>query len=159
MADWSIYFPQLLYAYLHGHPFLPGTGPGTPPHRVAEMAEIGSGPWPWEPQGGFREIQAIGSVLSAVSLRAAASGMPEGPQKTAFERAMNARIAELIDDYCGTPPHHSPYPGPTHFGYAVAAGLSFIAGTMREGGLQAAVENAALRALERVALNPQPLPP
>jgi hypothetical protein len=79
-----------------------------------------------------------------------------------LESAMDARIAALIDDYCGTPPGH-PWPGPWQFPYSLAAGLSFVAGTLApQSKLQTAVEEVSVRVLkkiEQVALNPQPLPP
>jgi len=106
---------------------------------------IGPGPHPWEPL----EILAAASLLSAISLRTAASRLPEGSQEAAIVRTTDARIAELIDDYCGTPPG-SPWPGPWPFGYGLAAGLSFLAGTLPEGSLQAAVEEVSTRILKKM---------
>jgi hypothetical protein len=143
MADWSKYTSELIYAYVHGHPFLPGTGPSAH-EQATDLAEIGPGPWPWRPQRA--ETFAAASLLSAISLRVAASRMPGGPQKALLERTTDARIAELIDDYCGTPPG-SPWPGPSPFSYGLAAGLSFLAGTLPQGSLQAAVEEVSIRVL------------
>jgi hypothetical protein len=164
MTDWSIYTSQLIYAYLHGHPFV---GSPQPLHHAlqAEFAEaIGPGPWPWRPQREAigptpwpwepREILAAASLLSAISVKVAASRMPEDQQKASLERIMDARIAELIDDYCGTP-SGSPWPSPLQFTYSLAAGLSFLAGTLGQGGLQVAVEEVSMRVLEK-ALDPQP---
>jgi len=125
MADHT---SELIYAYLRGHLFFPvlaetGQGPnpwsprrtGSGPNPWSPKHEV-IGPWPWEP----REILAIASLLSAISLRDAAFRMPEGPQKASLERTTDARIAELIDDYCGTPPG-SPWPSPSPVGYGPMA--------------------------------------
>jgi hypothetical protein len=57
MADWSIYTSELIYAYLHGHPFLAGSPP-VPLHAQAELAKLDQPqPSPWR----SREIQAAAS--------------------------------------------------------------------------------------------------
>jgi hypothetical protein len=166
MADWD--FSKLLHDILLGHVPL---GPYVPPRGMAEHL-IGSGPNPWksreilavaDPQPSpwhSIEIQAAASLLSAISLKVAASRMMESPQKASLERSMDVRITELIDDYCGTPPG-SPWPGPPSFAYGLAAGLSFLAGTLGQGALQVAVEEVSTRVLKKITLtlNPQPLPP
>lgn len=162
MADWSVYTSELIYAYLNGHPFV---GSYIPPKHAVLSAEAATyerrlfdpQPSPWEPA----EMVAAASLLSAVSLKAAAPGLPNEQQRAALERAMDARIAELIDDYCGTPPG-SPWPGPPPIAVRLAAGLSFLAATLGPGRLQATLGEVAAAILGRInwaALNPQPLPP
>jgi len=165
MAD---YTSELIYAYLRGHLFFPilaetGQGPnpwspqrvGSGPNPWSPQREV-IGPWPWEPREipGWpwepREILATASLLSAISLRDAALRMPESPQKVSLERTTDARIAELIDDYCGTPPG-SPWPGPSPVGYGLAAGLSFLAGTLGQGRLKDAIEEVSTQVLETTA--------
>jgi hypothetical protein len=140
MTDWSKYFSELIYAYINGNPFPPGTGPVVPVHELPLNA--GHHHHHREPS----ETAAAASLLSAISLKVAASRMPQGTQKASLERATDARIAELIDDYCGTPPG-SPWPGPWPFGYGLAAGLSFLAGTLPQGSLQTAVAEVSTRVL------------
>ncbi len=115
----------------------------------------GPGRWRGLEVSGPDEITAAASLLTAISLKVAAVGMP------ALEGAMDARISAMIDDYCGTPP--GPWPGPWPFPYGLAAGLSFIAGTLApQSKLQTAVQEASARVLRKIdfaALNPQPLPP
>jgi len=158
MAAWD--FSTLLHDILLGHAPL---GPYVPPHAVAEhlRERIGAAvadpqPSPWH----SIEIQAAASLLSAISLKVAASRMMESPQKASLERYMDVRITALIDEYCGTPPG-SPWPGPPSFAYGLAAGLSFLAGTFGQGALQVAVEEVSTRVLKKITLtlNPQPLPP
>jgi hypothetical protein len=112
MADWSIgsyNISTLIYEWLHGHPF--AGSPLVVAHRLEADSARFTGPWPWEP----REVMAAASLLSAISLKTAASRMPDGPQKSSLESAADTRIFELADDYCGTPPG-SPWPGPSVFG-------------------------------------------
>jgi hypothetical protein len=137
MAD---YTSDLIYAYIHGHPFV-----GAPLIAYVPIHElpIDPGPHRWK----SRETLAAASLLSAISLRVTASRMPEGTQKALLERTTDARVAELIDHYCGAPPG-SPWPGLGPFGYGLAAGLSFLAGTLPQGGLQTAVEDISTRILK-----------
>jgi len=158
MADWSIgsyNISTLIYEWLHGHPF--AGSPLVVAHRLEADSARFTGPWPWEPRESGsgpnpwepREVMAAASLLSAISLKTAASRMPDGPQKSSLESAADTRIFELADDYCGTPPG-SPWPGPSVFGYRLAAGLSFLAGTLPEGSLRTAIEQVCTHMLERL---------
>ena len=152
MADWSIYTSELIYAYLHGHPFV-GGGSGVH-HRVADLVEatksdhasvaLGPGPGPWH----MTELQVAASLLSAAALKSALAAAPEGSQSSSMMNALDARINSLIDDYCGTPPH-SPWPGPWINGYGLAAGLSFLAGTLAQSGLREEVVEVATRVAKK----------
>jgi hypothetical protein len=158
--NWS----QLIYVWLHGHPFV-GAVKSNPEPSPWRSLDPQPSPWralepepsPWRLDvSGPDEIVAAASLLTAISLKVAAAGMP------VLEGAMETRISALIDDYCGTPPGH-PWPGPWQFPYGLAAGLSFLAGTLApQSKLQTAVQEVSVRILRRidqVALNPQPLPP
>jgi hypothetical protein len=162
MADWSINsynMSTLIYEWLHGNPSA-GSPPGVHHGLEADFErfagrwpwaprEIGPGPHPWEPN----EVMAAASLLSAISLRTAASRMADSPQKSSLENTGDSRLAELTDDCCGTPPG-SPWPGPSLFGYRLAAGLSFLAGTLPEGSLRAAIEEVSTHMLERLVSDP-----
>lgn len=130
-------FSDLIYSWLHNGPEFPRQ-----PFVAMELANTGAGPHHSE----RRETSAAASLLSAISLRVAASRIPEGPQTALLQRKTDARIAELIDNYCGAS-RDSPWPGPWPFGYGLAAGLSFLAGTLPQGSLQAAVEEVSTRIL------------
>lgn len=151
MADWSIYTSELIYAYVHGHPFV-GGGSGVH-HSVADMADaakfehalVGPGPGPWQ----TTELTVAASLMSAAALKAALSAVPEGSQSSSMMNALDARIDSLIDEYCGTPPH-SPWPGPWANGYGLAAGISFLAGTLAQSGLREAVADVATRLVTRI---------
>jgi hypothetical protein len=158
MAIWSDLGSQVIYAALHGNPFL---GSPWPPHAVLAVATDGTNlnpqPSPWlrreifEPEPSpwaRREIGAAASLLSVLSLGTAAAKLPNSPQKSALVEGLNGRVDVLIDDYCGTPPGQ-PWPGPPPFAYALAAGLSYVAATLEEGALQAAVLDVSTRILDR----------
>lgn len=149
MATWD--FSGLIYAWLHGHL---GQTPLVPPVERAEsdpqpspwkgVLQIGSGPNPWR-----AEISVAASLMSAISLKVAAARVPNN-QNALLISSMDARIGEIIDDYCGTPPR-SPWPGPSPQSYGLAAGLTFLAGTLpEESKLQAAVAEVVARVLEKI---------
>jgi hypothetical protein len=153
-------FSEVIYDYLD--PFPPGTvhGGHSGGYPVARPPLVwGNKPGDNDarrPPRESGEVAAVASLLTAISLKVAAAGMPK------LEATMDARIAALIDDYCGTPPH-SPWPWPWESAYGVAAGLSFVAGTLApQSRLQTAVAEVSVHVLRKVneaALNPQPLPP
>ena len=146
MTDWSIYGSSLIYMYLHGKPFLPGSQHHpVAAHSPTDMRIIHEpDPSPWR---GDWEIQATLAILTAVSLKVAAA---DAKGATKLQQSMDQNIAGLIDEYCNTP-RGSPFPGPRPIGYAIAAGLSFIAGTLQEGSLRTAVQNASASILEKTA--------
>jgi hypothetical protein len=144
MADWSIYSSELIYAYLHGFHPQPSpwvaADPEPSPWRAADPQ-----PSPWH----SAELRVAASLLSAVSLKSAAAGLPDGPQKGELESGLDASIAEIIDDYCGTPHPH----------FGLAAGLSFLAGTLAQGEVQNGVRELAALVLKKTMKAQPPEPP
>ena len=143
MADWSIYTSELIYAYLHGHPQPSpwvAADPEPSPWRTADPQ-----PSPWV----AAELRAAASLISAISLKSAAAGMPDGPQKVELVSGLDASIAEIIDEYCGTPHPH----------FGLAAGLSFLAGTMAHGAVQNGVRELAALVLKKTMKAQPPEPP
>lgn len=86
----------------------------------------------------------VESLVSAVSARQLAATMPDGPARTQLQNSATAAIAQILDDYCGTPPRLVPWPwpGPPPWVYEVASALTTIAytteGVMRDALLQLA---------------------
>jgi hypothetical protein len=66
-------------------------------------------------------------------------------------------IASLLDsdDICP----RWPFPGPPPWLSIIASELTLVANTLNEGSLREEILNIAGQLLDRVALNPQPLPP
>ncbi len=62
-------------------------------------------PSPWMPA-----VDALAAAVSAQQLAATV----EGPLRAQLEQSASASIAQVLDDYCGTPPRLIPwpYPGP-----------------------------------------------
>jgi hypothetical protein len=62
-------------------------------------------PNPWMP--------AVDALVAAVNAQQLAATV-EGPLRAQLEQSANASIAQVLDDYCGTPPRLIPwpYPGP-----------------------------------------------
>ena len=52
-----------------------------------------------------------------------------------------------------------PYPGPPPWLSIIASELTLVANTMQEGNLRSSILQVVGQVLDRVALNPQPLPP
>jgi hypothetical protein len=130
----------LIYNYLHGHPFVGGGGysPKVATNFmeavqavVAGVSEVGPDPGPWKQS----ELHVAASLLTATALSVALS---KYSQSKGVQEWLNNRIAQIIDDYCGNGPH-SPLPGVNKGAYGLAAGLTFLAGTMPENILSEAI--------------------
>lgn len=145
--DWT----QLMYEWLHGHPFA-GSGGHVPSVR---SADINPGPSPWvalahrriNPNGPGPD-PAVEFLLSLAALKVAASGMSEGNAKSSVESGVTASIDRFLDDYCGTVPPgwfgHGPWPPVA----ALASGLAVEAGTLQGGKLQDELMALAARVLD-----------
>lgn len=128
------------------------------PHRIQEYT-AGLFPGPVVPSlnhprpGHF----SVTFLISAVSSKVAAAYMTD---KTAAEQliaAADQAIAAFIDsdDICP----RWPYPGPPPWLSFIASELTLVANTFQEGSLRTGILQVAGQVLDRVALNPQPLPP
>jgi len=100
-------------------------------------------------------------LTQALATKVAASAMTNRAAAQQVIAHAEATVAEFLDDYCGTPPRLIPwpYPGPPPWVSALAAELVQEANQLHEGPLQAALVRLSGQVLDRVALNPQPLPP
>jgi hypothetical protein len=104
---------------------------------------------------------AVPYLVSIVSIREAASAMTNKQAAQQIIATGETAISQFLDDYCGTPPRLVPwpFPGPPPWGSIIASELAEKANALQEGSLRAALLQLAGRLLDRVALNPQPLPP
>ncbi len=110
-------------------------------------SELNPDPVPW----------SVAFLVSAVSSKAAAASMSNKAAAQQFIAAADQAIAAFIDsdDICP----RWPFPGPPPWLSVIASELTLVANTLQEGNLRTGILNVAGQVLDRVALNPQPLPP
>ncbi len=99
-------------------------------------------PQPWMP--------AVSALVAAVSAQQLAATV-EGPLRAQLEQSASASIAQVLDDYCGTPPRLIPwpYPGPPPWVFAIASELNTIANASESAAMQAGLLKVAGQVLER----------
>jgi hypothetical protein len=109
--------------------------------------ELNPDPVPW----------SVAFLISAASSKAAAASMSNKAAAQQFIAAADQAIASFIDsdDICP----RWPFPGPPPWLSVIASELTLVANTLQEGNLRTGILNVAGKVLDRVALNPQPLPP
>jgi hypothetical protein len=100
---------------------------------------------------------AVEFLVSAASSKAAAANMANKVAAEEIIAGADQTIASFIDgdDIC--PPW--PFPGPPPWLSMIASELTLVANTLHEGVLRTSILQMAGQVLDRVALNPQPLPP
>ena len=100
---------------------------------------------------------SVAFLVSAVSSKAAAGHMTNKAAAQHIIAAADQAIASFLDsdDICP----RWPYPGPPPWLSIIASELTLAANTLQEGSLRAGILQVAGQLLDRVALNPQPLPP
>jgi hypothetical protein len=119
---------ELVKALLN-QPFL-GSGQGRiPPRLGAEMfreggPEMGPQPDPWF----FSTATSL--FTSLIAMKQVASHL--GGESRGFERAADQALEDLLDDFCGTPPHIPPSPWP----FAIGVELIAFARALPEGELR-----------------------
>jgi hypothetical protein len=142
---------DMVNALLH-NPFL-GSGRGGKPHvthwDTPEMLQIGRHPVSSDPMPAFVNSGPMPGVVTAIigliSLKLAASQLPNGAAKTSFLGSIDSSIAADIDEIC--PPY--PWPGPPPWVLAIVATLVFAANTLQEGGLKTELNAVATQILQR----------
>jgi hypothetical protein len=100
---------------------------------------------------------SVAFLVSAVSSKVAAASMTNQAAAQQIISAADRAISSFIDsdDICP----RWPYPGPPPWLSIIASELTLTANTFQEGALRAGILQVAGQVLDRVALNPQPLPP
>jgi hypothetical protein len=99
-------------------------------------------PTPW--------MQAVEALVAAVNAQQLAATV-EGQLRAQLEQGASASIAQVLDDYCGTPPRLIPwpYPGPPPWVFAIASELNAIANASESAAMQAGLLKVAGQVLER----------
>jgi hypothetical protein len=127
------------------------------PHSPTEFLFSGPDPnRPRYPRPGISPF-SVAFLVSAVSSKVAAAHMTNKEAAQRIATAADQAIAGFIDsdDICP----RWPYPGPPPWLSIIASELTLVANTVQEGSLRAGILQVAGQVLDRVALNPQPLPP
>jgi hypothetical protein len=105
---------------------------------------------PWSP--------AVPALVAAVGVQQLAAAVPEGtilPDRTTLrsqlEQSASTSIAQVLDDYCGTPPRMIPWPwpGPPPWVFSIAAELNAIANTAEVAGMRDGLLAVAGQVLQR----------
>lgn len=120
------------------------------------------------PQGGGSDVfpqplnpdpvpWAVEFLLSAISSKAAAANMTNREAAQQIIATADRAISSFLDsdDICP----RWPFPGPPPWLSIIASELTLVANTLQEGSLRTGILQVAGNLLDRVALNPQPLPP
>jgi len=100
---------------------------------------------------------AVAFLVSAVSSKVAAANMANKDAAQKIIATADQAIAGFLDsdDICP----RWPFPGPPPWLSIIASQLTLVASTFEEGSLRTGILQVAGAVLDRVALNPQPLPP
>jgi hypothetical protein len=126
-------------AFRPGPPYWWGWGPAPSP--------LNPDPVPW----------SVAFLVSAVSSKEAAANMKNKDAAQQIIAAADQAIVGFLDsdDICP----RWPFPGPPPWLSIIASELTLVANTLQEGGLRTGILQVVGLVLDRVALNPQPLPP
>ncbi len=134
-----------------------GGGRGPVAHFFSERREVPV-PNPWRTDRTPDPIPwSVTFLVSAVSSKVAAANMTNPAVAQQMMAAADQAITAFIDsdDICP----RWPYPGPPPWLSIIASELTLVAHTFQDGALRTGVLQVAGQILDRVALNPQPLPP
>ena len=93
---------------------------------------------------------AVGQLVQAVQARELAGKLPKALQEQTV-RSSTAAVAEILDDWCGTPPRKWPWPwpGPPPWVWDIVSELSGIANSLPAGGLRDGLLDAAAQAVQK----------
>lgn len=101
--------------------------------------------------------RGAGWLIAALSAKEAAANMQNKQAARQIIAGIDRSIASYLDSDDICPPW--PWPGPPPWLSMIASELTLVANTLHEGSLRNSMLAAAGQVLDRVALNPQPLPP
>jgi hypothetical protein len=109
---------------------------------IRAVAHENGDPQPWR--------IAIGQLVQAVQAKDLASKLPKGQQEQVV-RSATAAIAEILDDWCGTPPRKWPWPwpGPPPWVWEIASELSMIANSLSAGSLRDGLLEVAAQVVQK----------
>jgi hypothetical protein len=111
-------------------------------HLAHAVAQAAVDPHPWR--------VAVGQLVEAVQAKDLASKLPKGQQEQVM-RSSTAAIAEILDDWCGTPPRKWPWPwpGPPPWVWEIASELSMIANSLSAGSLRDGMLDVAAQVIQK----------
>jgi hypothetical protein len=140
-GSWDRLVKYLVYEATHA-------GPDPVPWRthlgpVPDPWRTDPSPTPWTP--------AVSALVAAVNAQQLAANVEEGSVRTQLEQSASASIAQVLDDYCGTPPRRIPwpFPGPPPWVFAIASELNAIANTATDAGMREGLLKVAGQVLQR----------
>jgi len=93
---------------------------------------------------------AVGQLVHAAQARDLAGKLPKGLQEQVV-KSSTAAIADILDDWCGTPPRKWPWPwpGPPPWLWEIVSELSMVANSLPAGGLRDVILDVAAQAVQK----------
>lgn len=126
-----------LLRFLYNH--FPGYGPG----QLAPLREDPQ-PDPWRVQAGVQ------NVVAAVQAKEVAARIKEVQLRESMVGSANGAIAAVLDDFCGTPPPHWPWPVGSPQGWQLVSGLAAAADSLTSAEVRSELFNVAGQAAARL---------
>lgn len=132
------------------NPFL-GSGQGGHPYQTHLNLVEDPQPSPWRAAYSSPAQQAVALLISAATAKETASAMANSVVAKQVAASAEASITDVIDDYCGTPPRHVPwpFPGPPPWVWEIASQLTAAANMLQEGSLRTNLLQISGRVLEK----------
>lgn len=139
-------YEHLLKELLH-NPFL-GSWQGGP-HRAASFEN--PQPSPWLTAQPNPAQHAVALLIAAATAKETAAAMSDKGLAKQIVASAEASIAQVMDDYCATPPKAVPwpFPGPPPWVWEIASQLTAAANTLQEGSLRASLLQISGRVLDK----------
>ena len=146
-GSWDRLVAYVIQSALHPH-----HGPLPQTHLEAAIHSSGSGDsvgLPQDPVSAFPWSHAVSALVAAVNVQQLAANV-EGPMRGQLEHSASKSIAQVLDDYCGTPPRKIPwpYPGPPPWNFAIASELNTIANAVTTAGMREGLLKVAGQVLQ-----------
>lgn len=97
-------------------------------------------------------LRVVETLVAAVNVKQLATTV-QGPMQAQLEMSADASIAQVLDDYCGTPPRVIPWPwpGPPPWVFPIASELSAIANVTKSTVMRDGLLKVAGQVLERAS--------
>jgi hypothetical protein len=130
----------------------PPPSPWTPELAPWSLSPFsGPTPEPWYLSPFSVPWVAVTALVAAVGVQQLAATVPEGTLRSQLEQSGSVSIAQVLDDYCGTPPRLIPWPwpGPPPWVFSIAAELNSIANSVEAAGMQQGLLKVAGQVLPR----------
>jgi hypothetical protein len=96
-------------------------------------------PTPWR--------SAVVQLAQAAQAKSLATRLHD-TQKVLMTRSADATIGAILDDVCGTPSRHWPWPGPPPWAWHIASELTSLANSVQPGELRESLFDIAKKAAE-----------